>query len=220
MSKSRLESFSDGVFAFAITLLVLTIAQPDDYADLSGNLGHRWPSLVAFMVSFTVIGIMWLNHHSLFRHFEHIDRGVIYLNMFLLMTITFLPYPTGVLGHALAGHQGGRTAAMLYAVVTAVNAWAWGGLWWYGSYKGRLLHPAFPPAERAAATLMFTAGVAMYTLAIGVAYLNAYAFLILQALFGLYYAVDPITRRPRRHRAAGPDAPAGGTAGGGGAVSA
>jgi uncharacterized membrane protein len=198
MSKSRLESFSDGIFAFAITLLVLTIAQPTDYRELSHQLASRWPSLIAYMVSFVVIGIMWLNHHSLFRHFEHVDRGVVYINMLLLMTITFLPYPTGVLGQALARGQGAQTAAVVYAVTMAVNAWAWSALWLYGSHRRRLLHEDFPEGERGTATLMFTIGVVMYTLAVGVAFLNAYAFLILQAAFALYYAIDPITRRPKR----------------------
>lgn len=203
MSKSRLESFSDGVFAFAITVLVLTIAQPDDYKNLTHNLASRWPALIAYMVSFTVIGIMWLNHHSLFRHFEHVDRGLIYINMLLLMTITFLPYPTGVLGQALARGQGARTAAVVYAVTMAVNSWAWAALWLYGSARRRLLHEAFPEGERAIATAMFTVGVAMYTLAVGVAFLNAYAFLVLQGLFALYYAIDPISRRPRRNSGSG-----------------
>jgi uncharacterized membrane protein len=198
MSKSRLESFSDGIFAFAITLLVLTIAQPSDYRKLAAELADRWPSLAAYVVSFAVIGIMWLNHHSLFRHFEHVDRGLIYINMLLLMTITFLPYPTGVLGQALARGEGARTAAVIYAVTMAVNAWAWSALWLYGSHKRRLLHEEFPEAERGTATLMFTIGVVMYTLAVGVAFVNAYAFLGLQGLFALYYAIDPISRRPKR----------------------
>src|SRR5579872_3693954 len=110
MNKSRVEAFSDGVFAIAITLLVLTIAQPTNYSDLGHQLRERWPSLAAFVVSFAVIGIMWLNHHSLFIHFARVDRGLFYLNMFLLLTITFLPYPTGVLGEALAKGEGERIA--------------------------------------------------------------------------------------------------------------
>jgi uncharacterized membrane protein len=204
MSKSRLESFSDGIFAFAITVLVLTIAQPSGYKDLAHQLASRWPSLIAYVVSFVVIGIMWLNHHSLFRHFEHVDRGLIYLNMLLLMTITFLPYPTGVLGQALARGQGARTAAVVYAVTMAVNSWAWAALWLYASGRRRLLHEDFPEDERPIATVMFTIGVVMYTLAVGVAFVNAYAFLVLQGLFALYYAIDPISRRPRRSRAASP----------------
>jgi uncharacterized membrane protein len=204
MSKSRLEAFSDGVFAIAITLLVLTIAQPSNYAKLGHELASEWPSLAAFVVSFAIIGIMWLNHHSVFSHFEHVDRGLIYLNMALLLTITFLPYPTGVLGHALAKGENARTAAMIYAVVMALNAWVWTALWLYGSRPGgRLLRPDFPEAERATATRMFSIGVVLYTLSIGVAYWNADAFLALQAVFALYYAVDPISRRPssRLHRA-------------------
>jgi uncharacterized membrane protein len=202
MNKSRVEAFSDGVFAIAITLLVLTIAEPSSYKDLAHQLGSRWPSLAAFVVSFAVIGIMWLNHHSLFANFERIDRGLFYLNMLLLLTITFLPYPTGVLGQALAKGHGARTAAMVYAVSMALNAWAWGAMWLYGSYKRRLLRASFPEAERGVATMLFTVGVVMYTLAVGVAYWNAYAFLVLQALFALYYAIDPISRRPGRSRKA------------------
>jgi uncharacterized membrane protein len=203
MSKSRLEAFSDGVFAIAITLLVLTIAQPSNYRNLGHDLASEWPSLAAFVVSFAVIGIMWLNHHSVFSHFEHVDRGLIYLNMALLLTITFLPYPTGVLGHALAKGENARTAAMVYAVVMALNAWVWTALWLYGSHRRRLLRPDFPEAERSTATLLFTIGVVMYTLSIGVAYWNAGVFLGLQAAFAVYYAVDPISRRPGRLRQPG-----------------
>lgn len=200
MNKSRVEAFSDGVFAIAITLLVLTIAEPSNYKDLAHQLGSRWPSLAAFVVSFAVIGIMWLNHHSLFIHFERIDRGVFYLNMLLLLTITFLPYPTGVLGEALAKGHGAKTAAVVYAVCMALNAWAWGAMWLYGSHNRRLLRASFPEQERRVATMMFTVGVVMYTLAVGVAFWNAYAFLALQGAFALYYAIDPISRRPGRAR--------------------
>jgi uncharacterized membrane protein len=200
MNKSRVEAFSDGVFAIAITLLVLTLAEPSDYRQLAHQLGSRWPSLAAFVVSFAVIGIMWLNHHSLFAHFERIDRGLFYLNMLLLLTITFLPYPTGVLGQALARGHGARTAAVVYAVAMALNSWAWGAMWLYGSHNRRLLRDSFPEQELGTATVLFTIGVIMYTLAVGVAFLNAYAFLVLQALFALYYAIDPISRRPGRGR--------------------
>ena len=204
MSKSRVEAFSDGVFAIAITLLVLTIAQPANYRNLTHELLTRWPSLAAYVVSFAVIGIMWLNHHSLFSSFERIDRGLFYLNLLLLLTITFLPYPTGVLGEALAKGEGTRTAAVFYGITMAVNAYAWTVLWLYASYHRRLLHASFPEEERALATLLFTIGVVMYTLAIGVAFLNAYAFLALQAAFGLYYALDPVNRRPGRSKRSGP----------------
>jgi uncharacterized membrane protein len=198
VSKTRVEAFSDGVFAIAITLLVLTIAQPRSYRDLAHELGTQWPSLAAYIVSFAIIGIMWINHHSVFTHLEHVDRSLLYINLLLLMTIAFLPYPTGVLGQALAKGQGTRTAAVVYGVVMAVNAYAWAGLWLYASRHRRLLRADFPEDERATATLLFTSGPLVYTLSIGVAFLNAYAFLALQGALAVYYAFDPISRRAAR----------------------
>jgi uncharacterized membrane protein len=198
MNKSRVESFSDGVFAIAITLLVLTIAQPENYNKLGQDLAHRWPSLAAYVVSFAVIGIMWLNHHSIFVHFERVDRTMVYLNLLLLMTIAFLPYPTGVLGQALAKDKGTATAAVVYGVTMALNAYAWGALWLYASRGRRLLTPSFPESERAMATFLFNVGCVVYTLAVGVAFLNADAFLALQGALALYYAFDPLSRRAAR----------------------
>jgi uncharacterized membrane protein len=198
MSKARVEAFSDGVFAIAITLLVLTVSQPRTYRNLAHELATQWPSLAAYVVSFAVIGIMWINHHSVFMHLEHVDRGLLYVNLLLLMTIAFLPYPTGVLGQALAKGQGTRTAAVVYGIVMAVNAYAWGGLWLYASRHRRLLHADFPEAERAMATVLFIVGVLLYTVSVGVAFLNAYAFLALQGALAVYYALDPISRRAAR----------------------
>jgi uncharacterized membrane protein len=198
VSKTRVEAFSDGVFAIAITLLVLTIAQPRSYRDLAHELGTQWPSLAAYIVSFAIIGIMWINHHSVFTHLEHVDRSLLYINLLLLMTIAFLPYPTGVLGQALAKGQGTRTAAVVYGVVMAINAYAWTGMWLYASRHRHLLRADFPESERATATLLFTFGVLVYTLSVGVAFLNAYAFLALQGALAVYYAFDPISRRAAR----------------------
>jgi uncharacterized membrane protein len=198
VNKTRIEAFSDGVFAIAITLLVLTVAQPRTYQNLTHVLATQWPSLAAYIVSFAVIGIMWVNHHSVFTHLDHVDRGLLYINLLLLMTIAFLPYPTGVLGQALAKGQGTRSAAVLYGIVMAVNACMWGLMWLYASGHRRLLRADFPENERGTATLLFTWGVIAYTLAVGVAFLNAYAFLALQGALAVYYAFDPISRRAAR----------------------
>jgi len=105
-----------------------------------------------------------------------------------------------VLGQALAREEGTRAAAVAYGAVTAVNAYAWSGLWLYASRHRRLLHPDFPEQERATATLLFTSGVLVYTLAVGVAFLNAYAFLTVQGALAVYYGLDPISRRAARRR--------------------
>ncbi|HWD53091.1 MAG TPA: TMEM175 family protein [Acidimicrobiales bacterium] len=200
MSKLRVEAFSDGVFAIAITLLILTIAQPNNYHKLGNQLAERWPSLAAYVVSFAVIGIMWLNHHAIFNHLDRIDRGMFYRNLLLLMTVVFIPYPTGVFGEALRQHAGAKTAAVFYSAVLTVNALAWSALWLHASVGRRLLHPDFPEDQRRIATLLFTAGVLFYAIATGIAFLNPYACLAFHGALALYYAFDPISRRVERQQ--------------------
>jgi uncharacterized membrane protein len=204
VNKARVEAVSDGVFAIAITLLVLTISEPVDYVHLSQQLRDRWPSLAAYVVSFAIIGIMWFNHHSILAHIQRIDRGFFYLNLLLLMTVAFLPYPTGVLGQALGRGEGARTAAVVYSVTMAVNGYAWGALWLYASAGRRLLHPSFPEPERRIATLLFTSGTVAYTLSIAVALVNAYACLAFHAVLAVYYALDPVGRRASRRSSSAP----------------
>jgi uncharacterized membrane protein len=200
LSKERLQSLCDGVFAIAITLLVLTIGQPDDYRDLAHQLADRWPSLAAYVVSFAIIGIMWLNHHTVFRQVDRIDRGFFYCNLFLLMTIVFIPYPTGVFGEALRLSQGARTAAIVYSATMTINSCAWAATWLYASVGRRLLDPAFPEDQRRTANILFTAGGLVYLASIGVAFINPYACLAFHAVLAAYYAFDPISRTVGRTR--------------------
>jgi uncharacterized membrane protein len=194
MNKGRLEGFSDGVFSIAITLLVFTIAQPANYHDLTGELARRWPSLAAYVVSFAVIGIMWLNHHSVFTHLAHVDRPLVYLNLLLLLTVVFLPYPTGILGEALRQGVGAKTAAVVYSLTMTLNACAWAALWLYASSGRRLLADTFPEAQRRRASFLFTIGTLPYAISIAIGFLNAYACLAFHALLALYYALDPLSR--------------------------
>ena len=115
---------------------------------------------------------MWLNHHTILSHLDRIDRGLFYLNLLLLMTIVFIPYPTGVFGEALRRGQGARTAAIFYTAVMAVNACVWAALWLYASVGRRLLGPNFPESQRQTATMLFIAGAFVYSAAIGVAWIN------------------------------------------------
>ena len=198
MNKTRVETFGDGIFAIAITLLVLTIAQPSDYQHLGRDLANSWPELAAYVVSFAVIGIMWLNHHAVFTRLEQVDRGFIYLNFLLLMTIAFLPYPTGVFGEALRQGQSTRTAAVFYSTTMALNAYAWTGLWLYASVGRRLLNSDFPESSRPAATIAFAGGSVAYTAAVGIAFVSPYACLAFQGALAGYYALDPLSRHAER----------------------
>jgi uncharacterized membrane protein len=195
VNRARFEAFSDGVFAIAITLLVLTIAQPKDYSDLGHELIDRWPAFAAYVVSFAIIGIMWLNHHTINNHLARIDRPLVYLNFFLLLTIVFLPYPTGVFGEALHQGHGTRVAAIVYSATMTVNAVAWSSLWLYASGRRRLLVTDFPESQRHTATLSFTVGTGLYAFSIAVAAINAYACLAFHAGLAGYYALDPLSRR-------------------------
>ena len=205
MSKSRLETFSDGVFAIAITLLVLTIAQPSHYRQLTHQLEQKWPSLAAYVVSFVVIGIMWLNHHTIFQLLERVDRKLFYLNLLLLMTIAFLPYPTGVLGQALGQGEGATAAAAFYSITMVVNSCCWAGLWLHASSRRRLLIRDFPEDQRAKMAVLFTAGGGVYAIAIGIAFISPYACLAFNAALAAYYALDPLSWSIAPSRAAESD---------------
>ena len=119
MNKSRFEGFSDGVFAFAITLLILGIVLPQTHytsnRDLSAALLGLWPSVIAYGLSFAVIGLMWQNHHALFRLVERIDRKTVLLNLLLLAGTAFIPFATSTLGSYPAMHA----STFLYGVVLA-----------------------------------------------------------------------------------------------------
>jgi uncharacterized membrane protein len=97
METNRLEAFSDGVFAIAITLLVLEIKVPPPGTALGAELLHLWPSYLAYVVSFLVIGAIWLNHHAMFQHIVRVDGMLLLFNILHLMPIAFLPFPTAVL---------------------------------------------------------------------------------------------------------------------------
>ncbi|HEY1977434.1 MAG TPA: TMEM175 family protein [Candidatus Baltobacteraceae bacterium] len=122
MNKARFEAFSDGVFAFAITLLILGIALPEArYANngqLAAALLHLWPNVVAYALSFAVIGIMWQNHHALFRLIERVDRTTVFLNLLLLAGAAFIPFATSTLGT----YPTMPASAFLYGVVLSYCA--------------------------------------------------------------------------------------------------
>jgi uncharacterized membrane protein len=139
---ARLEAFSDGVFAIAITLLVLEIAVPAArQGDLLHHLLDLWPKYAAYAISFVTIGVMWANHHGLMRYAARIDAGLIYRNLFLLGVVSFIPFPTAVLGDYLkrtpeqadagitAGGHNAQVAIGLYGLVMVLLAVAFTLLW-------------------------------------------------------------------------------------------
>jgi uncharacterized membrane protein len=125
---SRLEAFCDGVFAIAITLLVIEVRLPTaEFSSTAGfwlALQHAVPSIVAFVLSFTVILITWVNHHAFMKLVSRSSPSFIYSNGFLLMTVAFIPFPTSLLGeHVLTDHA--APAVVLYNAVVALQGLSW-----------------------------------------------------------------------------------------------
>lgn len=134
MNKTRFESFSDGVFAFAITLLVLGFAVPmhgelkwATDAELTRELLKLWPNLIAYALSFAVIGIMWQNHHALFRTVARVDRFTVFLNLLLLSSTVFIPFATAMLGVYPTTHA----ATFLYGCVLSACSTSYNLLLWH-----------------------------------------------------------------------------------------
>jgi uncharacterized membrane protein len=198
IDRRRLETLSDGVFAFAITLLVLTIAQPSNYSKLAGQLLDRWPSFATYVVTFLLIGVMWLNHHTVFSYVQRIDHGFYYRNLLLLMTVVIVPYPTEVFGEALQKGAGERAAAIFFGIAVTVNSLAFSWLWFYATKEGRLLHDQFEKT-REGPIFMFVAGTGASLASIGVAFISPYASLGFVAAVTVYYALDPIAARLPRN---------------------
>jgi len=135
---ARLEAFSDGVFAIAITLLVLELKVPAGSASLGRTLASEWPSFAAYLTSFATIGIMWLNHHRLFTLIRGVDHWLLVLNGLLLLGVSVVPFPTELVAQYL-GHPGEVTATAVYGGSFVFIALGFNGLWRYASSRDR--HP-------------------------------------------------------------------------------
>src|SRR5262249_25671043 len=138
MTPARTEAFSDGVFSIAATLLVLDLKVPTARGDLLSQLLRAWPSYASYVVSFMTIGIIWINHHTIFGHLRHVDRTLQVLNLVLLLTVALTPFPTAVLGAYLeAGHDEAVAGAVYGLAMTAMGA-SFGTLWAYALWHDSL----------------------------------------------------------------------------------
>ena len=188
---ARVEAFSDGVFAIAITLLILEIVVkvPHGVADpstLRADLVHLWPAYVAFFTSFATIGVMWLNHHRLFTLIQKSDDGLIALNLLLLLGVTWIPFPTALLAEYLVG-SGQRIAGILYAGSFFALAIAFNVMWRY-VVKRKLTREHL---DVAAITRQYAAGPLLYGILVAIAAANAVACLLVSAAVAIYFALPP-----------------------------
>jgi uncharacterized membrane protein len=192
VDRSRLEAFSDGVFAVAITLLALnlTIAGPGHGVSLSHQLGSHWPAFVAYLISFFTIGIIWVNHHALVKSIKAVDRTLLFLNLVLLLFVVLIPFGTATAAEYLSKDDwDSRVAMAVYAGVFVGMSVGFGGIFEWTLHGERVYQPV-PPERRWAARFRFVIGGGVYVAAVVIALFSAYAAFVLMGLVAVYYVFE------------------------------
>jgi uncharacterized membrane protein len=206
MSPSRLESFSDGVLAIAITLLVLYIHVPPPRSgvSLAHQLGAQWPSYAAYLTSFLTIGIIWINHHAMVRRLGEVDHAVLTLNLLLLLTIGVLPFTTALMAEYVKQSHGQHLAAAIYSGSFLVMSLAFALTNRYILFtKAPLRRVELSEHERRSILARGVAGLAPYAIATALAVVSAYATLAICGAVAIFYAL-PLTTADRSRRARKP----------------
>ncbi len=204
MDRSRLEAFSDGVFAVAITLLALnlTVAGPGGHLSLADHLHEKWPAFLAYLISFFMIGIVWVNHHVLVRSIVKVDRVLLFLNLVLLLFVVLIPFATGTVADYFSRHDWNtRVAMMLYGGVFLGMSVGFGTIFEW-TLHGQRVHQPLPPERHWPARVRFVGGGLVYVAAIVIALFNDVASFVLIAAVAVYYIVE------RTPAPAAPDDPA------------
>jgi uncharacterized membrane protein len=191
LSTARLETFADGVFAIAATLLVLNIEVPElGDKSLAHELAKLWPAYVGYAVSFLTIGIIWVNHHTVLRQLRGIDRTFLFINVFFLLCIAFIPFPTRLLATYVRTDDG-KAAALAYGVTLTITALFFNLMWRYAiGGGGRLLRPDADRREVDGITRSYRPGVPMYAAATVVGGFQAELGAALFAAIALFYVLS------------------------------
>lgn len=184
-STARFETFSDGVFAIAATLLVLsfTVSGPD----LGSQLTHLWPGYLAYITSFVTIGIIWMNHHHTVSLIARTDRTFLFINNLLLLTVAFLPFPTKLIGDYIRDPAERQAAALAYAGTLVVMAMLHQFWWQYARRNRRLIADETPDSALRAVDRAYWPGVPMYGTVFAVAFFSPLAAVVLTFAIAAFY---------------------------------
>ena len=191
----RIEAFSDGVFAVAITLLVLDIKVPpfpsaNPAFSLAKELLAEWPAYLAFLMSFLTILIMWINHHRVFTLIRLTDDRFMILNGLLLLCVTAVPFSTALLA-AYIRLPDARLATLIYAGVSLLMAFSFNGLWRYAAHDGRLLDDDHDPDIAAGITKSYRFGPILYLIVFCLGFVSVTASVGLSLLLALFFTIPP-----------------------------
>jgi uncharacterized membrane protein len=191
VSTARLETFADGVFAIAATLLILNVEIPElGEHSLAHELVRLWPAYVGYAVSFLTIGIIWVNHHTVLRQIRGVDRIFLFINVFFLLCIAFIPFPTRLLATYVRTGDG-RAAAVAYGVTLTATAIFFNLMWRYAiGDGGRLLRSDADRREVDGITRSYRPGVPMYAGATVVGIFQAEIAAALFAAIALFYVAS------------------------------
>ena len=191
MSTGRLETFADGVFAIAATLLVLTVDVPTNLGgnSLAHELAKQWPAYLGYAISFVTIGIIWVNHHTVMDQLRIADRTFLFINVFFLLCIAFIPFPTRLLATYVRTDDG-SAAAVAYGVTLTVTAIFFNLMWRYAIAGGRLLRPDADRRVVDGITRSYRPGVPMYAGATVVGVFNAEIGALLFGVIALVYVLS------------------------------
>jgi uncharacterized membrane protein len=194
-----MEAFSDGVFAVAITLLALNlvVAGPG-HGPLLRQLADHWPSFLAYVISFFTVGIIWVNHHALVDNIAVVDRTLLFLNLLLLLFVVAIPFGTGTMADYLtSGDQDARIATIVYLLILEGMSLSFVAIFGWTLREGRT-HRPIPVEARTGAWVRFGIGVALYLVALAVAFVSAPAALVIVGLIAVYYIFErtPAAQRP------------------------
>jgi uncharacterized membrane protein len=192
MDRSRLEAFSDGVFAVAITLLALnlTVAGPTGQAGLLDQLTAKWPAFAGYLISFLTIGIIWVNHHVLVRQITKVDRTLLFVNLMLLLFVVLIPFGTATAADYLPHNStGARLAMVLYTGIFLGMSAGFGAIFECTLHGQRVANP-LPAGQHWAARRRFVGGGVVYAAAMVIAAFNAMAAFVLTGLVAVYYIFE------------------------------
>ena len=193
----RTETFSDGVLAIAVTLLFLDLHVPARdtlHASLAATLVGQWPAYAAYATSFLVIGIIWVNHHTVFELIGRVDRITLFLNLLLLMSVVAIPFTTALLSeYLLSGGRDARTAALVYSGVMLAMSLAFAALYTHLARHPALLADGVEPTVVRRSIVRFSAvGILLYLATLVVALFSAPLCLVAHFLIALYYCFQQI----------------------------
>jgi uncharacterized membrane protein len=175
------------------------------YGGLLPALLHGWPTYLSYLATFLTVGVIWLNHHSVFQKIRHVDRALQWWNLILLLLVSFTPFPNALLAEYLGDvHHGGllgrdaRVAAAVYAIVLAAATLPWLAIWLHVAKHPDLLEPGWTRAYAKREVKRSSVGVVVYSVGITVAFAVPLLAIVLFLLAAVYYAATSGGSRRRR----------------------